>query len=104
MADELKALVAKLESALHDRLVSVILYGSAASGAHDEKFSDLNVLCVLKRITPRELIEAEPILRWWRDSKHPELFLMTEEEVFASADSFPIEFRDMKQHRRVLYG
>ena len=102
--DELKELVAKLEHAYQDRLVSVVLYGSGASGNHDPNFSDLNVLCVLKQITPRELGEGEPILRWWRGLGHPSPLLMTEEEVHNSADSFPIEFRDMQDHRNVLHG
>jgi predicted nucleotidyltransferase len=102
--DELKELVTKLEHALHDRLVSVVLYGSAAGEDHHAKFSDLNVLCVLKEITPRELSEAEPILRWWREHGHPAPNLMSEEEVHNSADCFPIEFRDMKDRRKVLYG
>jgi predicted nucleotidyltransferase len=102
--DNLKELVEKLEHAFQDRLVSVVLYGSAASGNHDPNFSDLNVLCVLKQITPRELGEGEPILRWWREHGHPSPLLMTEEEVHNSADSFPIEFRDMQDHRKVLHG
>ena len=63
--DELKELVAKLEHAYQDRLVSVVLYGSGASpsGNHNPNFSDLNVLCVLKQITPRELGEGEPVMR-----------------------------------------
>ena len=103
--EELKELVQKLEHAFHDRLVSVVLYGSAAGGDdHHHNFSDLNVLCVLKEIAPRELGEAEPILKWWREHKHPSPTLMTEEEVHNSADCFPIEFRDMKDRRKVLYG
>jgi predicted nucleotidyltransferase len=102
--DNLKELVEKLEHAYQDRLVSVVLYGSGASGNHDPNFSDLNVLCVLKQITPRELGEGEPILRWWRGLGHPSPLLMTEEEVHNSADSFPIEFRDMQDHRNVLHG
>jgi hypothetical protein len=102
--DELKELVAKLEHAYQDRLVSVVLYGSGASGAHNENVSDLNVLCVLKQITPRELGESEPVLRWWRELGHPSPLLMTEEEAHNSADSFPIEFRDMQDHRKVLHG
>jgi predicted nucleotidyltransferase len=102
--DNLKELVEKLEHAYQDRLVSVVLYGSGASGNHDPNFSDLNVLCVLKQITPRELGEGEPILRWWRGLGHPSPLLMTEEEVHNSADSFPIEFRDMQDHRKVLHG
>ncbi|HLX42858.1 MAG TPA: hypothetical protein VKR43_05465 [Bryobacteraceae bacterium] len=102
--DELKELVGKFERSFHDRLVSVVLYGSAAGEDHHTKFSDLNVLCVLKEITPRELGEAEPILRWWREHKHPAPTLMSEEEVHNSADCFPIEFRDMKDRRKVMFG
>jgi hypothetical protein len=102
--DELKELVTKLEHAFHDRLVSVVLYGSAAGEDHHAKFSDLNVFCVLKEITPRELLECEPILKWWREHGHPAPNIMTEEEAHHSADCFPIEFRDMKDRRKVLYG
>jgi predicted nucleotidyltransferase len=102
--NHLGELVAKFERAFSGRLVSVILYGSAASGEHHEKFSDLNVLCVVKEITPRELAESEPVLKWWRELGHPSPLLMSEEEVYNSADSFPIEFGDMKRSRRVLFG
>src|SRR5579863_7992429 len=107
--EDLKELVTKLEHAFSGRLVSVVLYGSAASGsgplgARQDKLADLNVLCVLKEITPQELSEAEPVLRWWRGKKHPSPLLMSEEEAHNSADSFPIEFRDMKDHRKLLFG
>ncbi len=102
--DELKELVAKLDYTYHDRLVSVVLYGSGASGNHNPHFSDLNVLCVLKEIGPKELGEGEPVMRWWREKGHPSPLLMTEEEAHNSADSFPIEFRDMQDHRKVLHG
>jgi predicted nucleotidyltransferase len=100
----LNELVAKLERAFSDRLVSVILYGSAASPDRADRFSDLNVLCVLKEVTPRELMEGEPVLKWWHEKRQPWPLLMSEEEVHNSADSFPIEFHDMKERRKVLYG
>ncbi|MSV36083.1 MAG: hypothetical protein EXQ47_10890 [Bryobacterales bacterium] len=100
--DELNELVAKLERSYQDRLVSVLLYGSGAS--QRDRHSDLNVLCVLKQITPRELGEGEPILRWWREHGHPSPLLMSEEEAHHSADCFPIEFRDMQDRRTVLHG
>src|SRR5260370_2821712 len=105
--DELNDLVGKLERSYSDRLVSVILYGSGAasdSGDHHHKFSDLNVLCVLKQITPRELGEGEPIMRWWREHGHPSPLLMSEEEAHRSADCFPIEFRDLQDRGKVLFG
>lgn len=100
----LEQLVQKLQNSYADRLVSVVLYGSAAAEGQADRFSDLNVLCVLKDITPRELADGEPIMKWWRAEGHPSPLLMGEEEVYRSADSFPIEFRDMQLRRKVLYG
>ncbi len=83
--------------------MSVILYGSAAAGDHHGEFSDLNVLCVLTRVTPAELAASEPVFKWWRDG-NPSPLLLSEEEVQTSTDCFPIEFHDMQERRRVLYG
>ncbi len=104
MEQRLKELVTKLTGALGDRLISVILYGSAAGGEHHGKFSDLNVLCVLSRVTPSELAACDPVLRWWRETGNPAPLLMTEEEVRTSTDCFAIEFHDMMERRRVLHG
>jgi predicted nucleotidyltransferase len=97
-------LVTRLKEAFGDRLVSVILYGSAAVGDWHEHSSDLNVLCVLNRVSPKELAQSEPIFRWWREQRNPPPLLLTEEEVRTSTDCFPIEFHDMQEHRRVLHG
>jgi hypothetical protein len=97
-------LVEKLQKAYGDRLVSVVLYGSAAAGDHHERFSDFNILCVLSRITPRELGDGEPIFRWWREQGSPSPLLLTEQEVETSTDCFAIEFNDIKRHHQVLFG
>lgn len=100
----LSQLVDKLKSAYGERLKSVVLYGSAAAGDHQRKFSDLNVLCVLAEITPRELAESGPIVRWWRQQGNPSPLLLSEHEVRTSTDCFAIEFHDIKERRRVLFG
>lgn len=104
MQRELAALVDRLSHAYGDRLVSVILYGSGAAGNHHGSFSDLNVFCVLTQVTPRELADSEPVFRWWRELGQPSPLLMSEEEARTSTDSFPIEFQDMKERRKVLQG
>jgi len=100
----LNDLVGRMKTSFGDRLVSVILYGSAAAGDHHERFSDLNVFFVLAQVTPAELKGCEPLFRWWREKGNPAPLLMSREEVAASTDCFPIEFHDMKEHRRVMYG
>lgn len=104
MEKKLTELVERLRKALGDALTSVILYGSAAAGNHHGKFSDLNVLCALALLTPAELAASEPVFHWWREQGNPAPLLLTEEEVRHSTDCFPIEFHDMLERRRVLYG
>lgn len=104
MEDKLLELVDRLKHSLRERLRSVVLYGSAAAGEHNEHFSDLNVLCVLAHVTPAELADAEPIFKWWRGLGHPLPLLLSEEELRTSTDCFPIEFHDIQERRRVLFG
>jgi hypothetical protein len=104
MEEKLSELVRRLKSAFGDRLVSAVLYGSAAMGDWHEQSSDLNVLCVLDRLSRPELAASEPVFQWWRQQGNPPPLLMSEEEVGASTDCFPMEFHDMQEHRRVLYG
>ncbi|MGA3019776.1 MAG: nucleotidyltransferase domain-containing protein [Bryobacteraceae bacterium] len=100
----LTQLVEKLQKAYGDRLVSVVLYGSAASGDHHPRFSDYNVLCVLSEITSRQLGAGEDVFRWWREQGSPSPLLLTEREVSTSTDCFAIEFNDIKRHHQLLFG
>jgi len=104
MPAPLDLIVEKLRKALGSDLVSVILHGSAAIGDRQEKFSDYNVLCVLQQVTPAQLRATEPVFRWWREQGNPSPLLLTEHEILTSADCFPIEFHDICDHHRVLYG
>ena len=104
MEEKLSELVRRLKAAFGDRLVSAILYGSAAMGDWHEQSSDLNVLCVLDRLARPELAESEDVFRWWRQQGNPPPLLMSEEEIRSSTDCFPMEFHDMQEHRRVLHG
>jgi len=96
--------VDRLKHAQRERLRSVVLYGSAAAGEHNEHFSDLNVLCVLTQVTPAELADSEPIFKWWRAQGNPSPLLLSEEELRTSTDCFPVEFHDMQERHRILYG
>jgi predicted nucleotidyltransferase len=104
MQKQLDELLSKLTSAFGDRLISVVLYGSGATGELHDAYSDLNILCALGEITPAEIAAAEPIFRWWRELGSPSPLMMTPAEIGTSADSFPIEFHDIKEQSRLLHG
>lgn len=100
----LNQLVDRLKQTHGSGLVSVVLYGSAAAGEYRGSFSDLNIFCALERVGLIELQNSEPIVRWWRDQGSPAPLLMSRTETLTSTDCFPIEFHDMLERRRVLFG
>jgi hypothetical protein len=104
MENLIEQLVGKLQAAFGNRLVSVVLYGSAAVGDHQPKFSDYNILCVLTEIARRELAAGEPVFRWWRQQGSPSPLLLSESEAANSTDCFAIEFHDIQKHHRILFG
>lgn len=97
-------LVEQLKEAMPNGLRSVVLYGSAAAGDSIPGKSDCNVLVVTDRLGSVEL-EAltKPAAAWGRAGNRPPV-LFTATELSSSADTFPIEFSDMRQSRKVLFG
>lgn len=85
-------------------LVSVILYGSAAAGDHAGKRSDYNVMVVLDRVGAAELDAMAPAVRAWTRAGNPPPQVFPREGLEQSADVFPIELADMKDHHRMLHG
>jgi hypothetical protein len=102
---KLKELVNRLKEVAATNVDSVMLYGSAARGDFHPDHSDLNVLCVLKSLAVEELSRIAPVVRWWAAEQHePAPLFFSAEELRQSADVFSIEWRDMQDSRRVLFG
>lgn len=96
--------VNRIRAAAGENVLSVILYGSAAEGEFHSEYSDLNLLCVLRDASFPSIMKISDVIDWWRKKKlHPPLIL-TLRDLMTSADVFSIEFIDMKQRYRVLFG
>jgi predicted nucleotidyltransferase len=96
--------VGKIRAGTGPNLVSVILYGSAAEGEFHPEYSDLNLLCVVRDASFASLAKIAGVVEWWRGKKHHPPLVLTPEELKMTADVFSIEFMDMKQRYRVLWG
>lgn len=101
---QISEFVTRVRAAAGENLESVILYGSAASGEFREKFSDVNLLCVLHDTEFAALAKLGTTVEWWRKQKNPAPLVMSKEELERSADVFIIELLDMQRHHRVLFG
>jgi hypothetical protein len=100
----LDELVKQLQAAYGGHLAAVVLYGSAAAGEHIPKLSDFNVLLLLDAIDSSRLAAASSVANAWRDAGNPPPMTMTVHEWRNSADVFPMEYADILERHRVLYG
>ncbi len=90
--------------ALGERLVALLLYGSAARGSQVPDRSDVNTLLICDLVDDELFARLEPAVRAWTRAGHPAPLILTEQEWRASADAFPVEYEDMRQDHRVLAG
>ncbi|MGA2982617.1 MAG: nucleotidyltransferase domain-containing protein [Terriglobia bacterium] len=101
---DLTDLATRLKNAAGSNLLSVILYGSAATEEFHEGHSDLNILCVMQSLGRDDLSKLHAASAWWVKKGHPAPLFFTLEELHHSADVFAIELLDIKAAHRVLHG
>jgi hypothetical protein len=101
---KLDELVNQLKLAYGPSLRSVVLYGSAVAGEHIAKKSDYNVLVVVDAITIENLRKAAAITVAWSGDGNPPPMTFTTAEWQSSSDIFPMEYADILERHRILFG
>lgn len=103
LKNSLEDFTKKLKDVYGDGLISVILYGSAASGEFAAKRSNINLSIVLNDTSLDNLAKIAKIINMPRfQALNP--FFFTEDYIARSTDVFPIEFLDMKENYALVYG
>ena len=100
----LDELTSQLRAAYGDELRAVVLYGSAAAGEHIPKRSDYNVLVIVEALPLERLRAASAVTQAWVAAGNPPPLTMTTSEWRGSADIFPMEYADILDRHRVLFG
>lgn len=87
-----------------ERLVSVILYGSAADGSYRPGVSDVNILILLDE--PQPALLEQLARRGRRKMKKYRItpMVISEQEYRNGADVFPMEYLDIRDRHLTLYG
>jgi hypothetical protein len=101
---QLSEFVRRLRQAAGENLQSAFLYGSAAGGEFHPEFSNLNLLCIVHDLSFSVLLSLAPAVDWWAQQKHSAPLIFTRAELERSAGVFAIEFLDMQQRHRLLFG
>jgi predicted nucleotidyltransferase len=104
MAMKLDELVSQLRGAYGSTLKSVVLYGSAVAGEHIAKKSDYNILVILDAVPLDRLAAVGAVLRAWGEAGNPAPMTFTSAEWKSSSDVFPMEYADILERHKVLFG
>lgn len=96
-------LIKGLQNFYGNNLVSVILYGSAASGEYARRRSNVNIAVILNDTSLSSLAKCSRLLNKRKFLIINPVFF-TEDYIKRSVDVFPIEFIDMKENHVLLYG
>lgn len=101
----LDELVAQLRNAFGQGLHAVVLYGSqAVPGADASGKSDVNVLVLVNSLEASRLQAASAAAKAWADAGNPPPLTLTLDEWHGSSDIFPMEYADILERHRVLFG
>ncbi len=104
MEQKLKAFVAEVQHLFGAELISVFLYGSAATGEHVADHSDINVGVVLRHIHADALRKASVRIREWHGLGFATPLFLDSDFLHGGLDVFAIEFLDMRERHRTLFG
>jgi predicted nucleotidyltransferase len=85
-------------------LETIVLYGSGARGQYKPGHSDLNFMVVLSPDGIDTLDRALPLIQKWRKRNVAVPLMLTRNYIESALDTFPIEFLDMRQFHKVIYG
>jgi predicted nucleotidyltransferase len=96
--------ITKLIELIGDELYSVLLYGSAAKDNFFAGSSDINLLVLVKDVTPKIMQKTASIIKGFKVRNKIDTFLADTDDIMNSADVFPIRFLDIRNHHILLYG
>lgn len=97
-------LTEELKKIYAGNLRSVILYGSAVTGEFIAKRSDYNILVVIDKLGIDELKLISGITRKWVKAGNPPPLIFSMKRLISSMDVFPLEFIDIKDNHKILFG
>jgi len=101
---KLDELVKQLQLAYGEGLRSVVLFGSAVAGEHKPGKSDYNVLVIVDSLPLDRLRAVSAVSRAWGEDGNSAPMTFTMREWKSSSDIFPMEYADILERHRVLFG
>ena len=93
-----------LKESFKENLLSVMLYGSILTDSYVSGVSDVNILIILENVKLQELEtfskNSYKLIKKYKITP----LILSRAEFINSADVFPVEYFDIKDKNRVVYG
>jgi predicted nucleotidyltransferase len=91
-------------AAAGDALSALVLYGGVARGEYHPESSDVNIMAVFKAVDVPLLDRIGPAVDQARREFELSIMVLDEADLPVCAEVFPLKFRDIERHHRLLRG
>ena len=94
----------QVAQALGARLVSLLVYGSAARAGGPRRDGSIDTLLIADGVDERLLTTLAPVVKEWQKAGHAPPIILSDREWHSSADAFAIEYEDIRAAHRIVAG
>ena len=101
--------VSDIKNIFGKRLKSVFVYGSKANIELEKLDYDIDIMVITETLSGDDIKKCSvPVKKWmggfWDKQKNPLPVFMGEKEWFNSADVYAMEYSDIKENHKIIYG
>ncbi|MBF0571897.1 MAG: hypothetical protein HQL12_08530 [Candidatus Omnitrophica bacterium] len=94
----------KLLGDLNGNVRAILVYGSAMGVNYNQGVSNINIAVILDNLGFDVLNQSLALVRWAHKHKISTPLFLTKEYILNSLDVFPIEFSEIKERHKVIFG
>lgn len=99
-----KDFVMQAKTTFGDNLRSIIMYGSILTENYNPLSSDINLLIILNQADPERIVVLGKYAAKTLQNNNITPTILSYNEFISSADIFPMEYFDIKELHKILYG
>ena len=99
-----KDFVMQAKTTFGDNLRSIIMYGSILTENYNPLSSDINLLIILNQADPERIVVLGKYAAKTLQNNNITPTILSYNEFISSSDIFPMEYFDIKELHKILYG
>ena len=94
----------KIIEALQGNVLSILVYGSAAGINYNPGVSNINLAIIVKNLDFLVLKQSVALVKWGHKHKMATPLFLTKDYILSALDVFPVEFSEIKEQHKVIFG